>query len=386
MTDIAIFPFSPQEIIKIEPVGLDCNQMNQLDFKSSFISENSSQASSGEIELETEIKVEGCSIHVENTNEHQNNSYNNYNQNKFNNNTFTYNNGNSELNEYKCNQNCQKENGNISYVPWSPEEDEAIKDFMKKDQRFYKSQMKESMANVWSRLASIPLLMHNKRSAKDIKRRWILHLDPFAAEERIKGPWTIEEDILLVKLHDIYGNSWSKIAFFIPGRTEPSIKTRWNSHLKTKLKSKIEGQNGAISSATTTMISTPSSLLNSLFQDGSHQNQSVTNSKTKNISDFKSSFQYLIIDDFDNDLTENLILDDRPLFLEVCKAHKKAKYDNEQNKDYQPNKSNVNSKNKSILFDNEMLPQINSPNMNYPFTFFGPWPNIYSSHLNSAST
>jgi hypothetical protein len=39
-----------------------------------------------------------------------------------------------------------------------------------------------------------------------------------------RGPWTWEEEETLVAAHSSLGNSWSKIARELPGRTETDIK------------------------------------------------------------------------------------------------------------------------------------------------------------------
>lgn len=48
----------------------------------------------------------------------------------------------------------------------------------------------------------------------------------------IKKQWTLEEDKMLMNLYQIHGKKWSLIARSIPGRTDNTIKNRFNSALK----------------------------------------------------------------------------------------------------------------------------------------------------------
>lgn len=48
------------------------------------------------------------------------------------------------------------------------------------------------------------------------------------------GPWTAEEDEKLIELYKKYGSQWALIANHIAGRTNNSIKNRWNNYLKNK--------------------------------------------------------------------------------------------------------------------------------------------------------
>jgi hypothetical protein len=51
-----------------------------------------------------------------------------------------------------------------------------------------------------------------------------------------RGPWSLEEDQLLLQAHRDHGSKWSVIARSLPGRTDNSIKNRWNSALRRELR------------------------------------------------------------------------------------------------------------------------------------------------------
>ncbi|KAL0330332.1 UNVERIFIED_CONTAM: Transcription factor R-1 [Sesamum radiatum] len=61
--------------------------------------------------------------------------------------------------------------------------------------------------------------------------KWHNHLNPGINKEA----WTQEEELALIRAHQIYGNKWAELTKFLPGRTDNAIKNHWNSSVKKKL-------------------------------------------------------------------------------------------------------------------------------------------------------
>lgn len=70
------------------------------------------------------------------------------------------------------------------------------------------------------------------RCGKSCRLRWTNYLRP----DIKRGNFTKEEEETIINLHEMLGNRWSAIAARLPGRTDNEIKNVWHTHLKKRLR------------------------------------------------------------------------------------------------------------------------------------------------------
>ncbi|XP_011086359.1 transcription factor MYB63 [Sesamum indicum] len=107
---------------------------------------------------------------------------------------------------------CDK--SKVKKGPWSPAEDLRLTNFIQ--------------IHGHSNWRALPKQAGLMRCGKSCRLRWINYLRPDVK----RGNFTPEEEQTIINLHNSIGNKWSKIASYLPGRTDNEIKNVWNTHLK----------------------------------------------------------------------------------------------------------------------------------------------------------
>ncbi|ELP89806.1 transcription factor MYB48, putative [Entamoeba invadens IP1] len=96
-------------------------------------------------------------------------------------------------------------------IPWSKEEDMMLVDAVKKH------------GKNWEAVSQCV----DGRTKKQCKERFTQKYDPSITRQ----PWSMQEDMTIITAQQIYGNKWTVIQHFLPGRSPNNIKNRWFSHL-----------------------------------------------------------------------------------------------------------------------------------------------------------
>ncbi|XP_011073628.1 transcription factor MYB114-like [Sesamum indicum] len=82
----------------------------------------------------------------------------------------------------------------------------------------------------------VPIRAGLKRCRKSCRLRWLNYLKP----DIKRSHFTTDEVDLIMRLHKLLGNRWSLIAGRLPGRTANDVKNLWNGHIDKTRRAKVE--------------------------------------------------------------------------------------------------------------------------------------------------
>ncbi len=115
-------------------------------------------------------------------------------------------------NATQCYRRYKSINPSFKKGRWTLEEDNLLKLLLK------------SYGNSWTYISKIM----GTRSSRQIRNRYDENLNPFVK----KNKFTESEDKLILELHDIFHNNWSKYINYLPNRCVKIIKRRYLRLLK----------------------------------------------------------------------------------------------------------------------------------------------------------
>ncbi|KAL9307277.1 putative transcription factor MYB-HB-like family [Arabidopsis thaliana] len=118
----------------------------------------------------------------------------------------------SNITKKKCNGN--EEGAEQRKGPWTLEEDTLLTNYIS-----------HNGEGRWNLLAKSSGL---KRAGKSCRLRWLNYLKP----DIKRGNLTPQEQLLILELHSKWGNRWSKISKYLPGRTDNDIKNYWRTRVQ----------------------------------------------------------------------------------------------------------------------------------------------------------
>lgn len=138
---------------------------------------------------------------------------------------------------------------------WTEEEDSAVRMLVAEHGTTNWTLISRELANKFSICT---------RSGKQIRERWNNHLNPSLD----KSPWSSEEDSKILELWKELGKSWTAIASHFPGRSENSVKNRFYSTMRKKLRdyNRVRQYSERFTGSIRTLLRN-TSVLNKLFAD-----------------------------------------------------------------------------------------------------------------------
>ena len=126
---------------------------------------------------------------------------------------------NNQIEDFPNNENNEKNNINLN----------KEKNLAEKTDEKNEKEIKDISSINWNKISE----KFENKNARQCQTRWQNILDP----NRVKGPWTKEEDLKLIELVKKFGpEKWSNISTYLPGRLGKQCRERWYNHLNPEVR------------------------------------------------------------------------------------------------------------------------------------------------------
>lgn len=184
------------------------------------------------------------------------------------------------------------------------------------------------------------------RSPKQIHDRYINYL----RDGLRNGPWSSQEDAVLIQMYKAIGPKWSKMMINLPGRSGNDIKNRWHKHLVKKVLQSTEMNNSKSPSGSESKIE--DNMKDSIFSEISTKNEinEFFNDNLANISLDECSQKKII----DGSVTTIKQFDNKNDYLQIKQKLQHIESNNCATSQYTDNNYINNQKSSKEINQNEL--------------------------------